>query len=99
SHFLPTALNKKDVAIGGPAKPLSKSDENLPLRHYPCRLWHLADQHDVVRKVRSRVEIRHWFSANPRGDREWFQESSRSMPKDHALIGELTAPTYTFSSR
>jgi hypothetical protein len=38
SHFLPTALNKKAVALGGPAKPLSKSDENPPLRHYPCRL-------------------------------------------------------------
>src|SRR5262249_6380270 len=66
SHFLPTALNKKDVALGGPAKPLSKSGENPPLRHYPCRLWHLADQHGIVRKVRSRVEIGHWFSANPR---------------------------------
>ena len=30
--------------------------------------------------------------------REWFQEKSCSMPEDNALIAELTAPTYTFSS-
>jgi hypothetical protein len=42
SHFLPTALNKKAIALGGPAKPLSKSDENPPLRHYPCRLLALS---------------------------------------------------------
>jgi hypothetical protein len=30
--------------------------------------------------------------------REWFQERSCSMPQDEALIAELTAPTYTFSS-
>jgi phage terminase large subunit len=30
--------------------------------------------------------------------REWFQEKSCSMPQDNALIAELTAPTYTFSS-
>ncbi len=30
--------------------------------------------------------------------REWFQEKGVSMPQDDALIAELTAPTYTFSS-
>jgi phage terminase large subunit len=30
--------------------------------------------------------------------REWFQERACSMPQDDALIAELTAPTYTFSS-
>src|SRR5262245_31690335 len=30
--------------------------------------------------------------------REWFQEKGVSMPHDEALIAELTAPTYTFSS-
>jgi len=30
--------------------------------------------------------------------REWFEERACSMPKDHALVAELTAPTYGFSS-
>jgi phage terminase large subunit len=30
--------------------------------------------------------------------RAWFQEKSCSIPQDDALIAELTAPTYTFSS-
>jgi phage terminase large subunit len=30
--------------------------------------------------------------------REWFQDKMSSMPQDDALIAELTAPTYTFSS-
>jgi hypothetical protein len=34
-----------------------------------------------------------WFKG-----REWFQDRSCSMPQDDALIAELTAPTYTFTS-
>lgn len=30
--------------------------------------------------------------------REWFQDKACSIPQDDALIAELTAPTYTFSS-
>jgi phage terminase large subunit len=41
--------------------------------------------------MRLRDEL--WFKG-----REWFQEKSCSMPQDNALIAELTAPTYTFSS-
>jgi hypothetical protein len=41
--------------------------------------------------MRLRDEL--WFKG-----REWFQDKSCSMPQDDALIAELTAPTYTFSS-
>lgn len=41
--------------------------------------------------MRLRDEL--WFKG-----RDWFQERSCSMPQDDALIAELTAPTYTFSS-
>jgi phage terminase large subunit len=34
-----------------------------------------------------------WFKG-----REWFQDRACSMPKDDALIAELTAPTYAFTS-
>ena len=34
-----------------------------------------------------------WFKG-----REWFQDKACSMPKDNALIAELTAPTYAFTS-
>ena len=34
-----------------------------------------------------------WFKG-----REWFQDKACSMPKDDALIAELTAPTYAFTS-
>ena len=30
--------------------------------------------------------------------RDWFQERLGSIPQDDALIAELTAPTYTFTS-
>src|SRR6476620_7971309 len=30
--------------------------------------------------------------------RDWFQDKACSMPKDDALIAELTAPTYAFTS-
>jgi hypothetical protein len=30
--------------------------------------------------------------------REWFQDKACSMPNDDALIAELTAPTYSFTS-
>ena len=30
--------------------------------------------------------------------RDWFQDKACSMPKDDALIAELTAPTYSFTS-
>ena len=30
--------------------------------------------------------------------REWFQDKACSMPNDEALIAELTAPTYSFTS-
>lgn len=41
------------------------------------------------------MRLRHelWFKG-----REWFQNKACSMPQDEALIAELTAPTYTFSS-
>ena len=41
--------------------------------------------------MRLRDEL--WFKG-----REWFQELTCSIPTDDALIAELTAPTYTFSS-
>jgi hypothetical protein len=41
--------------------------------------------------MRLRDEL--WFKG-----REWFQDKSCSMPQDDALIAELTAPTYTFTS-
>ena len=41
--------------------------------------------------MRLRDEL--WFKG-----REWFQEKACSMPQDDALIAELTAPTYTFTS-
>jgi len=34
-----------------------------------------------------------WFKG-----REWFQDRACSMPKDDALIAELTSPTYAFTS-
>ena len=34
-----------------------------------------------------------WFKG-----REWFEERACSMPQDDALIAELTAPTYAFTS-
>jgi phage terminase large subunit len=34
-----------------------------------------------------------WFKG-----REWFQDKACSMPNDDALIAELTAPTYSFTS-
>jgi phage terminase large subunit len=34
-----------------------------------------------------------WFKG-----REWFQDRACSMPEDDALITELTAPTYSFTS-
>jgi hypothetical protein len=34
-----------------------------------------------------------WFKG-----REWFQDRTCSMPKDDALIAELTSPTYAFTS-
>ena len=34
-----------------------------------------------------------WFKR-----REWFQDRACSMPKDYALIAELTSPTYAFTS-
>jgi len=34
-----------------------------------------------------------WFKG-----REWFQDKACTMPKDEALIAELTGPTYTFTS-
>ena len=34
-----------------------------------------------------------WFKG-----REWFQDKACSMPQDDALIAELTAPTYSFTS-
>jgi phage terminase large subunit len=41
--------------------------------------------------MRLRDEL--WFKG-----REFFQDRQCSMPKDDALIAELTAPTYTFTS-
>jgi hypothetical protein len=41
--------------------------------------------------MRLRDEL--WFKG-----REWFQDRSCCMPQDDALIAELTAPTYTFTS-
>lgn len=41
--------------------------------------------------MRLRDEL--WFKG-----REWFQERLCSMPRDDALIAELTSPTYTFTS-
>jgi hypothetical protein len=41
--------------------------------------------------MRLRDEL--WFKG-----REWFQDKLCSIPQDDALIAELTAPTYTFSS-
>ena len=41
--------------------------------------------------MRLRDEL--WFKG-----REWFQDRSCSMPRDDALIAELTAPLYTFTS-
>ena len=41
--------------------------------------------------MRLRDEL--WFKG-----REWFQDKSCSIPQDEALIAELTAPIYTFSS-
>jgi hypothetical protein len=41
--------------------------------------------------MRLRDEL--WFKG-----REWFQDRTCSLPQDEALIAELTAPTYTFSS-
>src|SRR5215467_2174516 len=41
--------------------------------------------------MRLRDEL--WFKG-----REWFQDRACSMPKDDALIAELTAPTYAFTS-
>ena len=41
--------------------------------------------------MRLRDEL--WFKG-----REWFQERLGSIPQDDALIAELTAPTYTFTS-
>jgi hypothetical protein len=41
--------------------------------------------------MRLRDEL--WFKG-----REWFQDKACSMPKDDALIAELTAPTYAFTS-
>src|SRR5512147_973847 len=34
-----------------------------------------------------------WFKG-----REWFQDKACSIPQDDALIAELTAPTYSFTS-
>jgi hypothetical protein len=41
--------------------------------------------------MRLRDEL--WFKG-----REWFQDRTCSLPQDEALIAELTAPTYSFSS-
>ena len=41
--------------------------------------------------MRLRDEL--WFKG-----REWFQNKSCTIPQDGALIAELTAPTYIFSS-
>ena len=41
--------------------------------------------------MRLRDEL--WFKG-----REWFQDRACSIPKDDALIAELTAPTYAFTS-
>ena len=41
--------------------------------------------------MRLRDEL--WFKG-----REWFQDQACSMPQDEALITELTAPTYSFTS-
>jgi hypothetical protein len=41
--------------------------------------------------MRLRDEL--WFKG-----REWFQDQACSMPNDDALIAELTAPTYSFTS-
>ena len=30
--------------------------------------------------------------------REWLQDKACSMPKDDALVAELTSPTYSFTS-
>src|SRR5215472_17692318 len=70
SHFLPTALNKKAVALGGPAKPLSKSDENPPLRHYPCRLLAhngLFSTPHSMSAFRGKADIPNWHAGCPYG--------------------------------
>ena len=41
--------------------------------------------------MRLRDEL--WFKG-----RDWFQERLGAIPQDDALIAELTAPTYTFTS-
>ena len=41
----------------------------------------------------ARLRDEWWFKG-----REWFQDRACSMPKDDALIAELTGPTYAFAS-
>ena len=47
----------------------------------------------ATRETYMRLRDELWFKA-----RDWFQERWCSVPQDDALIAELTAPTYTFTS-
>ena len=46
----------------------------------------------ATRETYMRLRDELWFT------RDWFQERWCSVPQDDALIAELTAPTYTFTS-
>jgi hypothetical protein len=50
-----------------------------------------------ARRLRERTACASAMSCGFKG-REWFQDQACSMPNDDALIAELTAPTYSFTS-
>ena len=58
----------------------------------PARGHNVGEGASVVdRYMRRRDEL--WFKG-----REWFQAADVVMPRDDALVAELVAPTYTFTS-
>jgi phage terminase large subunit len=59
----------------------------LPVRG--INVGEAASARDSCARLRDEL----WFKG-----REWFQDRGCSMPQDEALIAELTAPTYAFTS-
>ena len=58
----------------------------------PARDFNVGEQ-PAAKERYSRLRDEIWFSG-----REWFAARNVKIPKDDALIAELTSPTYSFSS-
>ena len=58
----------------------------------PARDFNVGEQ-PAAKERYSRARDELWFTG-----REWFAQRNVKIPKDEALIAELTSPTYSFSS-